>query len=265
MNNPIKLTNKDIPAVLKYISSEPEMNLFIEGDIQAYGLESEVATLYAFGQDWDCLLLRYYSNYMITSNKESFDTKPVAEYLKDKNIQCISAKETLLEQMTSYYPALTLQGTYMCRLQKKDFKAVKAEGISPKQLDASNAQDIIDLYKQIEEFAKPYIEREEEKLKQTKDNYEKGLQGYGIFDDSKLICTGYTTAQTTTGAMIVGVATHPDYRKKGYASLLMRHLCGECFNTGLSFLCLFYDNPSAGAIYHSLGFETIGRWGMLKF
>jgi hypothetical protein len=33
----------------------------------------------------------------------------------------------------------------------------------------------------------------------------------------------------------------------------------------LSFLCLFYDNPLAGAIYHRLGFETIGRWGMMKY
>jgi len=28
-------------------------------------------------------------------------------------------------------------------------------------------------------------------------------------------------------------------------------------------LCLFYDNPEAGAVYHKLGFETIGKWKML--
>ena len=27
-------------------------------------------------------------------------------------------------------------------------------------------------------------------------------------------------------------------------------------------LCLFYDNPKAGSIYHRLGFENIDRWTM---
>ncbi|MBZ9687115.1 hypothetical protein G9F72_012350 [Clostridium estertheticum] len=29
-------------------------------------------------------------------------------------------------------------------------------------------------------------------------------------------------------------------------------------------LCLFYDNPSAGKIYKSLGFEEIGFWSLWK-
>ena len=28
-------------------------------------------------------------------------------------------------------------------------------------------------------------------------------------------------------------------------------------------LCLFYDNPEAGAVYHKLGFKTIGKWKMI--
>ncbi|MDD4647740.1 MAG: GNAT family N-acetyltransferase, partial [Sphaerochaeta sp.] len=57
----------------------------------------------------------------------------------------------------------------------------------------------------------------------------------------------------------------PAYRQRGYASMVMNHLCEQGFERGLSFLCLFYDNPAAGAMYHRLGFETIGRWAMMKF
>lgn len=265
MHTPIQLTNKDIPAIRAYIAEEKEMNLFIEGDIEQYGLETETVSLWAFGEDWDCLLLRYYTNFIISSTKDQFDAQAVAEFLQNQEIQCISAKETILEQLAPYYPTIPFQGTYLCRLEKEHFKKLKTGTEDILKLDSSHAQDIVDLYKLIDEFSKPYIEHEEEKLRQTSENYEKGCEGYGIFKDGRLVCTAYTTATTRSGAMIIGVATHPAYRQRGYASMVMNHLCEQGFERGLSFLCLFYDNPTAGALYHRLGFETIGRWAMMKF
>lgn len=259
------LTNKDIPAVLKYIDQEKEVNLFIEGDIELYGLESDVVTMYAFGDDWDCLVLRYYENFIITSNKAQPDLKPVAEFLKKQTMLCLSAKESLLLDIRQYFPAIGLQGTYLCRLNKQTFKPKAPTDQAIVKLGPSDAQAIIDLYKQIEEFARPYVEHESEKLKQTKETYEKGCLGFGIFNNGQLICMANITAKTQSGAMIIGVATHPSYRKRGYASQVMSKLCSQCFTDGLRFLCLFYDNPLAGAIYHRLGFETIGRWAMMKF
>lgn len=34
------------------------------------------------------------------------------------------------------------------------------------------------------------------------------------------------------------------------------------FAAGRRYLCLFYDNPAAGRIYHALGFADVGRFGM---
>ena len=70
------------------------------------------------------------------------------------------------------------------------------------------------------------------------------------------------TAETTQNAMVVAVATRPNYRNKGYASLLMKTLMSIYFHEKKKSLCLFYDNPKAGAIYHRLGFVTIGTWDM---
>ena len=65
--------------------------------------------------------------------------------------------------------------------------------------------------------------------------------------------------------MVVGVATREGYRQNGYATQVVNALCKESFDSGLSFLCLFYDNPKAGEIYRKIGFKEIGRWGMIKF
>lgn len=262
---PRKLSNKDISSVLAYIASEKEVNLFIEGDIELYGLESDTVDVYAFGDDWDCLLLRYYENFMLTSTKKEPDLESVAAFLKTQKVLCLSAKEEYLLQISRHFPQVKVQGTYLCRLDKALFHPKPAGKQAPRCLGPDHASAIVELYKQIEEFAQPYLEHEQEKTEQTRDNYEKGCIGYGIFEDGKLVCTANITAKTKSGAMIIGVATLPGYRKRGYASLVMSALCTQCFADGLSFLCLFYDNPLAGAIYHSMGFETIGRWAMMRF
>jgi hypothetical protein len=98
------LRNTHIPAVRAYIAHEEEMNLFIEGDIEQYGLETETVSLWAFIEDWDCLSLRYYSNFIISSNKDQFDVQAVADFLQDGDIQCISAKEPFLSNWLATTP-----------------------------------------------------------------------------------------------------------------------------------------------------------------
>jgi predicted GNAT family acetyltransferase len=83
-------------------------------------------------------------------------------------------------------------------------------------------------------------------------------------EDGKFVSTVATTAETTKDAMVVGVATHKDYRKKGYASILMSALMKRYFNDLHKDLCLFYDNPKAGKIYLRMGFKDIGKWVMYE-
>ena len=64
-------------------------------------------------------------------------------------------------------------------------------------------------------------------------------------------------AENSKSAMIVGVAT-----RKGYMSKCLSKLCNDLLERN-KFLCLFYDNPKAGKVYHKLGFKEIGIWTML--
>lgn len=79
--------------------------------------------------------------------------------------------------------------------------------------------------------------------------------------DGKVIVTASTTAENSMSAMVVAVATHPDYRGKGLAKHVVARLCGDLLAEGRS-LCLFYDNPNAGLIYKKLGFKDVGFWSM---
>jgi len=261
-----KLANKDLPEVYKYIQGEPEINLFIQGDLQLYGLQGQSVSLYAIGESWDSILLKYYSDYILYSKGPTFNAKAVGSLLaRQEKIMALSAKESLLKQMQPLFPDRKIKGTYLCRCNKASF-IQKAETTLPiRKLTKDDAPAIVALYQQIEEFAQPYLDHTIEKLAEITNNLEQGGVGFGLFEKNKLIATVYTTATTTSGAMIVGVATLPAYRNRGYASALVNQLCCHCFESGLAFLCLFFDNPKAGSIYKKLGFEVVDRWGIMRF
>lgn len=261
-----KLSNKDLPKVYEYIKGEPEINLFIQGDLELYGLQGPSVALYAIGEDWDSILLRYYSDFILYSKNPTFNTKAMGALLaRQEKIMALSAKESLLLAMQSYYPKQKIQGTYLCRCNKSSF--IPKEGQTPaiRKLTKKDAPAIVALYKQIKEFAQPYLDHPKEKLAEITGNLEKGGVGFGLFEGEKLVSTVYTTATTSSGAMIVGVATLPENRNRGYASTLVSKLCSHCFDEGLDFLCLFFDNLKAGAIYKRLGFEVVDRWGIMRF
>lgn len=69
-------------------------------------------------------------------------------------------------------------------------------------------------------------------------------------------------AENSKSAMVIDVATVKEYRNKGLMSKCLSKLCMDVMSEGKT-LCLFYDNPKAGSVYHKLGFNTIDNWMMI--
>lgn len=117
---------------------------------------------------------------------------------------------------------------------------------------------LVRLSEQIVEFEG--VDREEELRASLKSG---DARGYWAEDEGCAVAMVRTAAENPASAMVVGVGTHPSYRQMGLATQLMIRLCRELLKEGKS-LCLFYDNPRAGAIYHRLGFQEIGYWNMIR-
>ena len=122
----------------------------------------------------------------------------------------------------------------------------------------SDARKMCDLQHTIDEFSMKSVPERVAK------NIESGFsRAYCIKNkDSDIISMAQTTAENSTAAMIVGVCTRMDYRKRGLMRKAMLKLCYDLQQED-KLTCLFYDNKDAGRIYHSIGFETIGMWHML--
>ncbi len=267
-----KLEEKDREKILEYVGQEPEMNLFFIGDIENHGIDTEEVSIFALedAEGWDCVLLKYFDFYIIYSQKKQYRASQVADFLKGRTVDCISGKTELVRQLQPYYPELKLQETYMCRCGREELLTDRIinpgssaqENVILRKLELEDIPQIMKLNMLIEEFAPTYSDPEKSE-QQLKTDLPVNLS-VGVFEGDELAAIARTSASNSISAMIVDVATAPEKRGKGYASMAVRELCRSSFAGGRKFLCLFYDNPAAGRIYHRIGFRETGSYAMMR-
>lgn len=261
-----KLTNADRARVFDYIREEPEMNLFIFGDVENFGLEGDTVevSVREGPAGWDFLLLRYMESYILSSRRTDYDARAAAEFLSRRPVNIISGESGRLEKLLPYLPGRHGQRTYMARLSRVKNPPAPPEGFPLRRLTPDNAADLVGLYGQIEEFRATYAGREEKAVAELKVNLSAGGRCWGAFQNERLIAAASSSAENSVSAMVVGVATLPGFRRRGLAGSLVGKLCHDLFREGKQFLCLFYDNPMAGSIYRRIGFQEIGQYMMIK-
>jgi ribosomal protein S18 acetylase RimI-like enzyme len=89
---------------------------------------------------------------------------------------------------------------------------------------------------------------------------------YGCFADDRLVAMAATHFVTTDVIEIGHIATHPDYRRRGYASACTSALVQAAI--GLAprvFLMVMADNTPALAAYKRLGFHAVERFYLTRF
>jgi predicted GNAT family acetyltransferase len=256
------LTEDDTRGVLTYLYQESAYNIFPIGDIEAFGFNQDFQRVYAeFDADgnYQSILLRYKVHAIYYAHETRFNVNYL-EIFKDDPFNYISGKASLMALIKPYLKAFEESVMYFC-------EATYAKKVEPnpsiiKVTDKNELETLYDMFKTVEEF--PYYKTKKEAF--VKDKLDSLKMGtiYAYQLDDGFVSSAMTTATTTKNSMIVSVATHKDFRKKGYASRVMEILMDEYINQFNKSLCLFYDNPDAGKIYHRLGFKTLGMWHMYK-
>lgn len=263
-----KCNETEQEKIYRCIALEPEINLFIYGDLETYGFSSPQVSVYVEddgSESYDSLVLRYFDYYIIYSQHENYALEPVIDFFRGReNVESISGKMEILKPLVSYFPKFQFTTSYMCRCNSIAPINPTSEHTAIQKLIPEDAPKIVELYVQIEEFASNYRGKEDEKAEEIRSNLSDGGIAYGVFEGHKLVSVGYTSGANSKSAMIIGIATLPGFRKKGFASLVVQMLCQESFEEGKDFLCLFYHNPEAGRIYHKIGFQEVGQYATLR-
>ncbi|TPG85698.1 GNAT family N-acetyltransferase [Brevibacillus laterosporus] len=260
-----KLTKVDREAFFELVAEEKSLNLFLIGDVENFGFSTHFQELWGEwsaedGNRLSAVLLRYYHGYVFYAPGR-FDVEGFSSILlADQKLEILSGKQDCMQAFASYLPKHVTKTTYFAELV--DDSRLPRDKINSFDVNKATVQDvkkIVQLRDQIKEFG--ISANAEEALRHT---LESGTgRTYYVAVNRETVACASTTAECSMAAMIVGVCTHPAYRKRGYASACMIALCKVVLAEGRN-LCLFYDNPEAGAIYKRLGFQDIGMWTMYQ-
>lgn len=258
-----KLLERDRNSVLQFLSKEPSINLFLIGDIEAFGFEQEFQDVwgqFTVNGELEGVLLRYNENFIPYFIKPNFDISEFKNIiLNNIGKTMISGKESIVKKFEGILPNHTSRLTHFCELtdgkRLNAFESDKEIKIA-KECDAKRVYDLIE---SIEEFSD--ISNSIDMIKHTIKTAT-GRIYYIESDDGTMVSVAQTTVENSKSAMVVGVATLKEYRNNGLMRKCLSKLCMDVMSEGKT-LCLFYDNPKAGSVYHNLGFNTIDKWMMI--
>jgi predicted GNAT family acetyltransferase len=181
-----------------------------------------------------------------------FDIKKFCEILNKEDFNKLIGHEAIIESFVQYFNfSKKVEGSYISKLDCNTKVVIYKEDINIEIMKLQDIDRIIELYKEVfNGFAtkKSMIRKLEEGTG----------RGCYIKQDDIIVCAAQTSYENDNSAIIIGVATHPQYRRKGYASKCLSKLCRELVKEGKD-LYLQYDNIEAGKIYNKLGFVDIGR------
>lgn len=255
-----KLTEIDHEQVLSFLSEEPSINLFIIGDLEVFGYDTEFQEIWGEYDDEGeiiAVLLRFYQSF-IPYAKGHFDVNGFVSIMKSYKHPILLSGEANIVEKFEQYDSLKLgkKQVYFFAECRTDEHFGQTDLVI-KKASLEDVEKIIKLRQTIEEF--PFRSDAREILIRS---MESNTSRTYFTDENNVITSSVsTTAENTKSAMIVGVCTRKEYRRQGLATAIMRRLFKDVLDEGKT-LCLFYDNPEAGRIYKSLGFNDIGKWTM---
>lgn len=271
---PRLLGENDREAVMDYVSLEPEMNIFITGDIEKFGMEDPV-NLYALENEdgsWDSIVCKFYANFVCYSQNPLFDAEAMSDLIRKSSNNCflgsINGKYEVIDALSPYFEELDMRSLHLAFLDLvyHDDIAPAPEGVTIRRLTYDDYDELFELLDSMHEYRGLYSDTASREMakKQKRANEERGCVSYGAFYKGKLVSAASTSAASSESAMVVGIGTRDDLRGNGLATSVVATLCQDCLDSGMKFLALFYENPSAGRIYHRIGFGSVGKYGMLR-
>lgn len=260
----------DRARLLDYLRREPEVNLFIAGDIVNFGFNSPAVDYYIQESDGaiSAVLTRYRTNLIPYTRDLSGDLGPITAVmnacLRPVGGWMVSGKKQIIDRIQPLLslPPRNASDMFLCVCRQVQPRVPLDRLPLVVRASASDAADIYALIQSLQEFAGGGLS-----VEILAEEIAAGKTRVAIIRDAEsgmLVSCASAVAETDAAAMVVLVGTDARHRRKGYASACVYYLVHDLERRGKS-ACLFFHNPEAGAIYHRLGFVNIGMWKMLKF
>lgn len=244
---------------------EKEKNLYILGDIQQYGLQSETVECFVEGGlvEPNCIIMRFCESYVFYSPKNDFDLNIIQDFYTGKSVRCISGKQETISIISSlWHNSYTIENRMLRIDSNTCINDSQDESVSIKRLLLSDINEIQKFYLDIPEFAERFSGTEG--LSRIVEQMNNG-KIFGLYEGGNIISIAALSSMTSEFAMIDNVATKKELRGRKYGEVLIGKLCCEELREGKEFLCVYCNNPYAERMYKKVGFQEIGVYSLLYF
>ncbi|WMM25888.1 GNAT family N-acetyltransferase [Tissierella sp. MB52-C2] len=261
----VKATENNREEILNYCLEEEVFNIFIIGDIENFGFSSGIQDIWYEKEDDKIIgiVLRYHTTLIVYSKDLNMDFSSIRAITDNMNIENISGKSTVIDKLYPY-----LKGNYSRKdtkfCQYKDIGGLKDIKDDINVSDEKDAMEIAAAYGEISEFKALYSSDINIRYNQIFNRISTG-EGKHVFikDNLGILSHGNTTAENSHSAMIGGIFTRQNERRKGFGSQIVSYLVKDLINRKKN-ICLFYGNEEEGKFFMKLGFEIIGNWTVLR-
>lgn len=253
----VKVTNENLNVMMDYVKKEPSINLFIIGDVEQFGLDVDFQEVYLQydNKNITACVLRYYGHVIVYSDKSDFNVQEILSLINTFTYQGLSGKKQVIDILLPFLQNVKkIDECYFCELNSD--KNLFKPNMEIKNAVEDDVERICPLMVMVGYHTDTYTVSNQRKINNGAGRI------YFVDEDNLVISSAATAIETSVSAMIGGVATHVDYRKKGLASQVVSKLCLDLLSENKK-PCLFFYNPEAGKIYHSLGFVDTDMWSML--
>ncbi len=259
-----RLTAQDKDTILDFLYEEPEINLYIIGDIENYGFNTKNLTFYGEFKDGKpvAVMSKNMSNITFYTSEKTFNEAWI-DVFNDVGFLFISCKTSFMPAIKKHYPEMRedvmdfMKSTTFKRDESIDYSGLKI------LKDEQDAKNVLDLIKTIPELYTVHAKGDDEAIKYFLRNSNENGTTVFYEIDGIVAATASAVYETKKSAMIVAVATHDDHRQKGLGKKVMHYLMDLYVNQKHKTLCLYYDDPRAEKLYKKLNFVDIDRWSML--
>lgn len=255
----IKCDNSHKDTLLDFLREATSENCFFIGDIENFDLNEEFIDFWIPDGKLDSLLMRFYEYYHVISSNSEKNNREIANIINsDKKAKSLNGLDTSVEKITPYLEVSEPRTMFLAELTEDTFYNKEPE-VSVKRVKIEDIEDLFQFQKGIEEFSLDDSSRESFGSEIRTNTG----RAYFIKNKGVVVSSATVTAENSYNGMIIGVATDPEYRGRGYAQSCITKLCQNMIQDKKAVL-LFYDNPVAGKLYKKIGFRDINKWMTVK-
>jgi predicted GNAT family acetyltransferase len=260
----VELGINDKEKIEHLLHIEPSFNGFVISDLEhvKYGLD--FVRLYGEmeGHNLQSVLM-IFNDKIVYYSPDDRRIDCYVQYVRESNVPKLVGKKTLVEKFLPYLEIKGQSDCYVLEMNTAPYD-FRDDDLDIKRMSTrEEAAKLHDLFMQVREYGFTGLDRETYIDEQIKIVQNDSIRTYFTEVNGEMVSTAAYVNDRTRTAIVVGVATPPQYRKRGYASKVIYRLCLDAISAG-KVLYLFYTNPQAGSVYRNLGFHEGGEWKVLN-